>query len=94
MTSAPSSQMLRSPSGSDIRRIESAPLLRDNTQPDGYLYGSVDSDAIEQTSRSKKAVTPLPIRQILLLALMRMSAPIAYSQIFPVSELGWRMHMS
>ncbi|KAL5514419.1 hypothetical protein ACEPAG_2507 [Sanghuangporus baumii] len=78
-----SSPMLRSPSGSDMRRIESAPLLRDNTHPDGYLYGTVDSESIEQTSTSKKSVTPLPLRQVLLLALMRMSAPIAYSQIFP-----------
>ncbi|KAL5521546.1 hypothetical protein ACEPAF_2294 [Sanghuangporus sanghuang] len=78
-----SSPMLRSPSGSDIRRIESAPLLRDNTHPDGYLYGTVDSESIEQTSKSKESVTPLPLRQVLLLALMRMSAPIAYSQIFP-----------
>ena len=33
--------------------------------------------------------TPLPYKEVMLLALLRMASPIAWSQIFPVSGSFW-----
>ncbi|EJD05439.1 MFS general substrate transporter [Fomitiporia mediterranea MF3/22] len=79
-----SSPLLRSQSGSNLRRIESAPLLTGGGYADQYLYGTVDDETVEEAApQNKRDVTPLPARQISLLCLMRMANPIAYSQIFP-----------
>ena len=54
-------------------------------------YGSTRSSNEDASGhlQASKAVTPLPSGQLLVVFIMRLAEPIAYTQIFPVSHLAW-----
>ena len=61
-------------------------LLVDKCQNGSYGSTRRCSEDAPGHLRTSKAVTPLPLGQLLVVFAMRLAEPIAYTQIFPVSD--------
>ena len=59
-------------------------LLLGDGKRDGY--GTMDEKKVKVDAYPAKTRTPLPWNQLWVIIFMRLAEPIAYTQIFPVSD--------